>query len=381
LSDPQSEPAAADGVPKEDFEDLYLNAPCGYLSMHADGRIFSANTTLADWTGIAASKLTSKRFSDLLTVGTRIFYETHGAPMLRLQGHVEELALELRTATGGRMPVFVNGLDCGDRKGQRNIRMIVVKAIERRRWEREIVEAREASEQRLRAELDTAGLREQFIAVLGHDLRNPLASIGAGMSLLKRKEELSSEGLRIVEMVLGSVGRMSALIEDVLDFARARLGGRSSLNIQSRIDLAPILRHLAAELQVASPGRIIEAKIDIPTGVDCDPSRLGQLVSNLLGNALTHGASDAPVRLEAVIEDMQLVIAVSNQGMPIPPAAMERLFQPFVRGDVRANQEGLGLGLYIANEIAKAHQGVLGVASSLLETRFTLRMPLAQPKT
>lgn len=331
---------------------------------------------MADWTGFGAADLATKRLPDLLTIGTRIFYETHGAPALRLQGRVDELALELKTASGERLPVFANGVERLDGAGRRYTRLTLFKAGERRRWERELIEARKETEQRLESELNTAELREQFIAVLGHDLRNPVASIGAGMSLLKRKEKLGTDGLRIVDLVLGSVARMSALIEDVLDFARGRLGGGTPLNVVREVDLGPMLAHLVAELELSSPGHAIDARIDLPQPVDCDPSRLGQLVSNLLGNAVTHGASNAPVKLRAAVEEGDLVLSVANQGTPIPPDAMGRLFQPFVRGEVPASQNGLGLGLYIAAEIAKAHRGKLGVTSTEQETRFTLQMPL-----
>ncbi len=109
-----------------------------------------------------------------------------------------------------------------------------------------------------------------------------------------------------------------------------------------------------------------------------DQARIGQLVSNLLGNALTHGTPGQPVRIEASVSADRLTISVANAGDPIPPAAMAQLFKPFFRGDVRANAKanGLGLGLHIASMIAEAHGGALTVASSEVETRFTFRMPL-----
>ncbi len=110
--------------------------------------------------------------------------------------------------------------------------------------------------------------------------------------------------------------------------------------------------------------------------VDCDRVRIGQLLSNLLGNALTHGAKDEPVRVAAQTDADMLRIAVVNGGEPIDAATMQRLFQPFFRGDIRATQVGLGLGLHIASEIAKAHGGILLVDSQIDETRFTFAMPL-----
>jgi signal transduction histidine kinase len=224
-------------------------------------------------------------------------------------------------------------------------------------------------------ERNASALREQFIAVLGHDLRNPLASISGGASLL-RKENLSERGTRILDMVQGSVVRMSGLIDNVLDFARGRLGGGFTLSRQAGVDLEPILQQVVNELRVGAPGRTIETNFVLPDRVNCDPSRFAQMVSNLLANGLTHGAPDEPVRIHAATDGAELKLWIANKGKPIPPGTMERLFQPFFRGEAQPSQNGLGLGLHIASEIAKAHGGAIDVASTPQETRFTFRMPL-----
>jgi signal transduction histidine kinase len=224
-------------------------------------------------------------------------------------------------------------------------------------------------------EQNTSALREQFIAVLGHDLRNPLASISGGASLL-RKETLSKRGAQILDMMQGSVVRMSGLIDNVLDFARGRLGDGIALKRDSQVALEPLLQQVVSELRIGAPNRIIETDFALPDRVNCDPSRLGQMVSNLLANGLTHGAPNEPVRIHAATLGGQLELSVANRGKPIPPATRERLFQPFFRGETQPSQNGLGLGLHIASEIAKAHGGALEVASTPQETRFTFRMPL-----
>lgn len=239
--------------------------------------------------------------------------------------------------------------------------------------------ALEAMEQLTRRQLvheqETARLREQFIAVLGHDLRNPLASIGGAARLL-RKEPLSDKGQNVIRLMEASTDRMAGLIDDVMDFARGRLGGGIAIE-RRRHDLEPILRQVVEELEASHPERLIECDFQLPAQAPVDPGRLSQLVSNLLANALAYGAAQAPVRLCAAIAEEQLTLSVANSGEPIPPAAMERLFQPFVRGEVQPNQGGLGLGLHIASEIAKAHGGQLSASSCAHETRFTLVLPLA----
>jgi signal transduction histidine kinase len=231
-----------------------------------------------------------------------------------------------------------------------------------------------ASEARLLSERETSELREQFIAVLGHDLRNPLASIAAGTRILAKapSKEASDEILGLMQK---SVARMSALIDNVLDFARGRLGGGIPLR-RSPQSLAPILTQVIAELRASSPERKIEAEIHLTQPVDCDAGRIAQLFSNLLGNSVTHGTAATPIHVRATTNDGAFELSVANSGEPIPCDAMERLFQPFHRMSAQDTHQGLGLGLYIASEIARAHDGTIDVTSSPEETRFTLRMPL-----
>jgi signal transduction histidine kinase len=219
----------------------------------------------------------------------------------------------------------------------------------------------------------TAELREQFIAVLGHDLRNPLAAIEAGTTLLG-KAGLDDRSRLIVDGMKASARRMGGLINDVLDFARGRLGGGIPVAFLDA-DVGPALAAVVAELQASRPHRLIESRIAVGRALKADPARLGQLLSNLVANALTHGAEGEPVQVDVGMEGAALVIAVTNAGDPIPPAALERLFQPFERGAVRPSAQGLGLGLYIASEIARAHGGALTAESANGRTRFAFRMP------
>jgi signal transduction histidine kinase len=231
-----------------------------------------------------------------------------------------------------------------------------------------------SSEASLLSERQASELREQFIAVLGHDLRNPLASIAAGAGLLL-KTPLNEKAIGVVAMMQNSVGRMAELIDNVLDLARGRLGGGLMLNRSSDKPLDPILNQVVAEMRASWPDRAIDAHFSLREPIDCDRFRIGRVLSNLLGNALTYGSAKDPVRVRATDDGTTFELSVANSGDPIPPAALERLFQPFTRGAVRPDQQGLGLGLYIVSQIAKAHGGTLDVVSTAEETRFTFRMP------
>ena len=370
-------PSSDRPLPVEDLEDLYESAPCGYVSLTPDGRIAKANATLHAWTGHPPGGLVGLKLQDLLSIGQRIFYETHLAPLLRMQGSVSEVALELRAAAGVRLPVLANAAEKRDAEGRHLFtRLTFLKAIDRRQYERGLVEARAAAEADTRQQLAEAELREQFIAVLGHDLRNPLAAIASGARMIEDREELSARGQNILQLMQGSVTRAAGLIDDVLDFARGRLGGGLTLARDAGSTLGPVLEQVVEELRATAPDRTIESEIRLPDPVHCDPTRVAQLLSNLLGNAVTHGAADKPIRVRAIVTGDALEISIANGGDPIPAATMERLFHPFFRGEMRASREGLGLGLYIASEIARAHGGTLTAASDAGETRFTFRMPV-----
>ncbi|WP_457093762.1 GAF domain-containing sensor histidine kinase [Microvirga sp. P5_D2] len=232
------------------------------------------------------------------------------------------------------------------------------------------------SEADLLDERKTSELREQFLAVLGHDLRNPLASIEAGARMLQ-KEPLSPKGASVLELIHNSVNRMAELIDNVLDLARGRLGGGITLESTAGVMLGPVLEQVVNELRSAWPERVFKPTFELTRPVNCDRARIAQLLSNLVGNALIHGAMKEPIEVTATTEDHIFELCVTNKGDPIPPATLDRLFQPFFRVAARPGRQGLGLGLYIASEIARAHEGALTVTSTAEQTRFTFRMPIA----
>jgi signal transduction histidine kinase len=238
---------------------------------------------------------------------------------------------------------------------------------EKRQW---------TTEAQLLSERETANLREQFIAVLGHDLRNPLAAVSATAEILSRRTadpDLLTMGKRLKT----TVARMARLIDDVMDFARGRLGSGLSVTRQPVQNLTHQLRAVVDELHDANPSRQLTCNLVFDAPVNCDPGRLQQLLSNLLGNALTHGAADQPVDVEAKIEDDHLVLSVTNGGAPLASDYLVRVFEPYWRPPTSAPGGGLGLGLYICKQIVNAHGGTLEVISSQDEgTRFTARIPV-----
>jgi phosphoserine phosphatase RsbU/P len=366
---------SSDSPPTEDLADLYENAPCGYLSLSPDARIVKVNQRLAGWLGCESGELIGKPLHNILSFGGRIAFETHLAPLLRLQGSVDELALDLLKCDGTKLPVIANAAEKRSIDGGHLFtRLTLFKAIDRRAYEKGLVAARTQAEAAIDAEHQTSILREQFIAVLGHDLKNPLAALAAGTRMLADRERLSDRGHLIVKEMGASVARATALVSNVLDFARGRLGGGLTLALQNQ-ELTPVLEQVVSEVRAIAPEREIITDFAIERPVKCDPGRMAQLASNLVSNAVTHGAPGMPIEVQAQTTIDFFALSVTNGGVAISGAAREKLFQPFFREDVRRSQQGLGLGLFIVNEIAKAHDGAIEVVSTDEFTRFTFTMP------
>lgn len=227
----------------------------------------------------------------------------------------------------------------------------------------------------LLAEREVSELREQFIAVLGHDLRNPLFAINASAELLLRRP-LDDKAQQIVNHILTSGKRASQLVDDVLDFARGRLGHGIPLSLHDGEGLDATLEHVVSEVQRVHPTRLIHSRIGRLESICCDHGRIAQLLSNLVSNAIAHGDAASPVEVVALANDDAFLLSVTNQGEPIPETVLAQLFQPYSRPVTDAPQAGLGLGLYIASQIALAHRGTLEVCSTRERgTTFTFSMP------
>lgn len=237
------------------------------------------------------------------------------------------------------------------------------------------LEEMDATMARLEEEKHNAELREQFIAILGHDLKNPVATtrMSAEILLKTSPDEMSQ---RHAKMIKSTSYRMEGLIDNILDFARGRLGEGIVLKREFNNGmLKNTLQQVLKEIKIIAPGRTIAAEINLAEPVNCDHNRIGQLFSNLLSNADTHGAEESPIAVEATSNKEEFRLSVTNAGDKIPESAMKHLFQPFYREDVKPGKQGLGLGLYITSEIARAHGGKMEVSSTEKETCFTFVMP------
>jgi signal transduction histidine kinase len=225
--------------------------------------------------------------------------------------------------------------------------------------------------------------REQFLAILGHDLRNPLSSIIMGASLLIKTDSAQGQPGSVAMRILSSGRRMERMISDILDLTRTRLGDGIPI-VPQQMNLELLCRQVIAELQTAQPSAVIELEAKGELWGEWDNDRLAQVVSNLVGNALQHGSPQQPVQVRAIGDGKEIVLSVHNQGPAIPSQALATVFEPMMRQPTkgRPNLSSMGLGLYIAREVVSAHGGTIDVVSSLSEgTTFTVHLPYCLPST
>lgn len=359
----------------EDFDDFFESSLCGFVITDGTGKITRVNQCAATWLNGISDQFKGSRFSDILSVGSKIYFETHLWPLLRIQGQFDEVSIELTDTGNGKIPVFINGYEKKDENNKPVfIRFTIFKATDRRLYEENLKISKQLAEANLNSEKEQAVIREQFIAVLGHDLRNPLGAVMSAAQLLTRSE-MSERDKKLMNIVQSSSKRMYEMIDNIMDLARGRLGGGIPIKPVT-VDLEELLNEVSNELKVSYPERVIETHHNIHRSIECDPGRISQLVSNLLANAISHGASDTPVVLNAATSDQYWEVSITNSGQKIPDEALKNIFNPFKRGGIESNHNGLGLGLFIASEIAKAHHGVLSVTSDEEQTCFTLRIKL-----
>jgi signal transduction histidine kinase len=222
-------------------------------------------------------------------------------------------------------------------------------------------------------------LREQFIAILGHDLRTPLHAIFASSDVLVRQLVYPAHA-QIAGRIKAHARRMASLIDDVLDFARGRLGGGISVELTEVENIDTGLMTVVQELQDSQTHCQILPDFQVTRSVRCDLGRLQQVASNLLANALTHGEPRHPIKFGARTDEHDLVLEVWNSGEPIPAESLSKIFEPFWRHSVSASRNGLGLGLHICSQIVRAHQGQISVTSTRESgTQFIARLPLSSP--
>lgn len=378
--------------PVPDPGELFDQAPCGHLVAGTDGRLLVVNATLCRWLQYErATMLDRMNLHDLLSVGGRIFFQTHVAPLLRMQGSVAEVKVPMRRSDGSEVPVIFNAIE-RSWGGRPVIHLAAFIAEDRHKYERELLLQRQRAEQLVaenakgqqeladaRAEAeDRAIFAEKLVGMVSHDIRNPLSVIHMSTVLLERGG-ITEQQRNVVARISRAVDRVRALIGDLLDFTQAKLGHGLSVTM-APVDLHQLVADAVADLQVAFAGRELRhVRGDGDGTCTADMDRIVQAVGNLVGNAATHGAPQSPITVTTQRAGSRFAIAVHNEGQPIPAEVIPTLFQPLVRGSPeRAADGGIGLGLFIVQQIVERHAGSTTVDSTEQGgTTFTLHLPCA----
>jgi phosphoserine phosphatase RsbU/P len=384
-----------DQVPIPDPQTLFDEAPCGLIVTTEDGTILRANQTFSNWIGFSEQALRSRRFQDLLTKGGRIFHQTHWAPLMKMQGSVAEVKLDLLHRDQRTITLFLNGVR-RERAGVAYYELALFALVDRDKYERELVKARRLAEdllqqksaaetalQQTQVELSTAYEKaqqraffaEQMVAIVSHDLKNPLTAIKMAADILSRHERTSKEA-SMLGHISQSVDRAERMIADLLDFALARVG-RGIVIAPASLNLHELVEQCVGELRIAFPAATLLHHSSGTGSAHVDADRVQQIIGNLVGNSVAYGDLNPPITITSRLEAHMAVISVHNHGPVIPAALISELFEPMTRGTAAdSNVRSVGLGLFIVREIAKAHGGHVSVSSSADDgTTFTVCFP------
>jgi PAS domain S-box-containing protein len=379
----------AEGAGKDvesDIEDLYERAPCALLSTLPDGTIMRANQTFFDWFGSSREELLGqKRFQSLLTVGSRLYYETHYSPLLQIQGFAREIALEIRRADGAIRPVVASARQFRRPDGTPHLnRVALFDSTDRRSYEKELLRARTQAETAVAELARVDRQRTEFIAMLAHELRNPLAPIRNALEVLKRDDRLVKQTLGTMQRQVAQMGR---LVEDLLDISRM---GQEKLSLQRvPVDLASIIHHAVEASSPLLDDAGVAYHVALPADavyVEADAGRLAQVISNILNNGSKFTPAGGSVTLTLALDGADARISIRDTGIGIAPEQLSRVFDMFMQTDVAVERKGgLGIGLTLAKTLIERHDGRIEVSSEGLGhgTEFILRIPalLVRPKS
>ncbi len=405
------------------IDPLLDTEPCGFVSFSDDGAVRVVNQTLLDMLGYAREGLVGKHIETILTVGSRIFYQTHFFPLLRLRGSAEEIFLLLRAKGGEDVAALANAVR-RERSGEWITDAVLLRLVERRKFEDALLEAKRAAEEATaranahRAEVQSANeqleqqalelelsqeqllaqavelerqraladdanrAKSSFLAMMSHELRTPLNAIGGYVQLLEMGVHgpVTSAQAEALGRVTRSQQHLLRLINDLLNLARIE-SGRVDYDVQS-ISLNDIVQSTVPMIEPQLATRALRFEVDVPLGLMAavDREKIEQLLLNLLSNAVkftTPGGCVSVDAAPAADDDETVELRVRDTGVGIPANRLEAIFEPFVQveNSKAARVEGSGLGLSISREMARGMGGDISAESTLgVGSTFTIRL-------
>jgi len=369
------------GISLPHSDSLFQHAACGLLLCATDGTILKVNATFCGWLGYTAIDLLGKKkLQELLTIGGRIFHQTHWTPLMQVQGMASEVLLDMRQRQGQSVPMLFNAVR-REHDGVLYDEIAVFVATDRRKYEQQLQLARSKAHA-LNEELALADRRkDEFLATLAHELRNPLAPMRNVLEVLKLAQ-LEDPNLSWARDVLGrQLCHMTHLVDDLMEVSRITRG-RLELRRHS-VELAPVVEaalHSVATLVAESGHRLHVEQWPSAIWLDADATRLGQMIANLLTNAAKYTPAQGAIWLtvERVLDDV--LISVRDSGIGIAPEHLARVFDMFSQLEpaLSRSQGGLGIGLSLVRGLAELHGGSVSAHSDGVGqgSTFTLRLPL-----
>jgi PAS domain S-box-containing protein len=376
------------------FEALFQNASCGLLVTTEDGHIRIVNATFCIWSGYSAAELVAqRRIQDLFTMGGRIFHQTHWAPLLRMQGSVSEVQLDIYHRNGQVIPIMLNGVrrQHGDTVFHE---LSVFFARDRKLYERELLNARKTAEalleekkqtaqelQRLNKELaDTVSQKDVFLAMLAHELRNPINPIGMAAAMIKMKSR-EPEVARYCMTIERQIKQLSRLVEDLLDVSRISTG-TIALKME-RVSLGEVLQVAmdAAQPLFNERGQsFVTGEYDSEATLHCDAARVSQIIGNLLVNASKYTEDGGVIQLSATCNNNELSVIVADNGIGIPADKLEAIFGLFnqVERETERARHGMGIGLALVRDLCRLHGGSVQARSEGAHkgSHFEITLPI-----
>jgi signal transduction histidine kinase len=382
-------------APPRPGDERFDRAACGLLIAELDGTVREANQTLLGWLGLGGHELVGRRIQDFFSIGGRLFHQTHCVPLLQMQASVAELQIDMLRKDGVRLPMLINIVrerrpdDCFDA-------FAIFLATDRRSYERELLAARKSAEAELDARLDAEEKllalnqqlfaadrrKDEFLATLAHELRNPLAPMRNIVTVLTQQLAADDNHASSLKILDRQLAHLTHLVDDLMEISRVTQGVVELRRLP--VDLRAIVHQVMQDLgdAVGSAGLLVTLGLPAaPVVVDADATRLSQVVANLLTNAIKYTPTGGKIWLDVATSDDEIRLSVRDTGIGIPAESLGTIFDMFsqLKPALERAQGGLGIGLALVRGLVTLHGGSIEATSAGIGqgSEFTVSLPRA----